>query len=88
MNLLDGESSTSYESSGTARGQETDIVVDKALGEIQKTCLVVDRKDSSLLGGSRRHGMKMCVEKGKRKELYCSPEEVFFLSSAANYERC
>lgn len=53
--ILDGEASASDKVSGTARSQQAHTVIDKTLGKVQKTGLVVDGEDGSLLGGRRRH---------------------------------
>lgn len=45
-NSLDGETGLADHLSGTTRRKKTDILLDKALGQVEQTSLVIDGDDS------------------------------------------
>lgn len=49
--LLDGETRLSDHLGGTSRSENSDILLDKTLSQVQQTCLVIDRNNGDLLLG-------------------------------------
>jgi hypothetical protein len=56
IDLLDREARLSDHLGGTSRSENSNILLDKALSQVQKTGLVVDRDDGDLLLGGHLGG--------------------------------
>lgn len=84
--LLDREARLPDHLGGTARGEDTDIVLDEALGQVEKAGLVVDRHNGDSLVGS--HCEPLSCDRGDGRGDWWSGKAEEGLSEVEQRDRC
>ena len=84
--LLDREARLPDHLGGTARGEDTDIVLDEALGQVEEAGLVVDRHNGDSLVGS--HCEPLSCDRGDGEGNWWSRKAKEGLSEVEQLDRC